>query len=92
MTGEVSEVPIIDCGQPHASEVFHSYMIPDTSLPDEAGIQAIVEEQCLPAFQTFVGLDYYDSVLDVNYLEPHGRLVGAGRRPRAAVPRLRPRG
>ena len=70
MTGEVSEVPIIDCAEPHASEVFHSFMITDASLPDDAGIQTIVQDQCLPAFQSFVGLDYYDSVLEVNYLSP----------------------
>ena len=70
LTGEVQEVTIIDCSQPHTVEVFHSYLIPDESLPDDAGIQAIVEEQCLPAFQDFVGLDYNSSVLLVNYLSP----------------------
>lgn len=70
LTGEVTEVPIIDCDEPHASEVFHSYMIPDTSLPDQAGIETIVQEQCLPAFESFIGLDYNSSVLEVNYLSP----------------------
>ena len=70
MTGEVTEVPIIDCNEPHASEVFHSFMMTDSELPDEAGIEAIVQDQCLPAFQSFVGLDYDDSVLEVNYLSP----------------------
>ena len=40
----MQEVTIIDCNQPHATEVFHSYMLTDASLPDEAGIQSIVEE------------------------------------------------
>lgn len=70
MTGEVTEVPIIDCNEPHASEVFHSFMMTDSELPDQTGIETIVQEQCLPAFQSFVGLDYYDSVLEVNYLSP----------------------
>ena len=70
MTGEVTDVPIIDCAEPHASEVFHSYMIPDPSLPDQAGIEAIVQEQCLPAFESFIGLAYDSSVLEVNYLSP----------------------
>jgi hypothetical protein len=70
LEGEVQEVTIIDCGQPHATEVFHSYLIPDGELPDDAGIQTIVEEQCLPAFESFVGLGYYDSVLEVTFLSP----------------------
>jgi Septum formation/Protein of unknown function (DUF2510) len=80
LEGEVQEVTIIDCSQPHASEVFHSYSIPDPSLPDDAAIQTIVEEQCLPAFQSFVGLDYYDSVLEVTFLSPTADSWDAGDR------------
>jgi hypothetical protein len=70
LEGEVSEVSVIDCGQPHTSEVYHSYMIPDATLPDDAGMQTILEDQCLPAFESFVGLAYPDSVLDISYLAP----------------------
>lgn len=80
MTGEVTEVPIIDCAQPHSAEVYHSYMITDSELPDQAGIETIVQEQCLPAFQSFVGLGYYDSVLEVNYLSPTSDSWDAGDR------------
>jgi Septum formation/Protein of unknown function (DUF2510) len=80
LEGEVQEVTIIDCNQPHATEVFHSYLIPDGSLPDEAGINTIVEEQCLPAFQSFVGLDYYDSELEVTFLSPTQESWDAGDR------------
>jgi hypothetical protein len=80
LEGEVQEVTIIDCGQPHATEVFHSYLIPDEALPDDTGIQTIVEEQCLPAFQSFVGLDYYDSVLEVTFLSPTAESWDAGDR------------
>lgn len=69
-TGEVSEVPVVPCSEPHASEVFHSYQITTDELPAEAEMQAIVEEQCLGTFETFVGLPYDQSALDINWLEP----------------------
>ncbi len=80
LEGEVQEVTIIDCNQPHATEVFHSYMLTDASLPDEAGIQAVVEEQCLPAFETFVGIDYYSSIYEVTFLSPTADSWDAGDR------------
>ena len=67
---EVSEVPVVPCTEPHASEVFHSYDIPASTLPAEAEMQAIVEEQCLGSFETFVGLPYEQSTLDITWLEP----------------------
>jgi len=78
--GEVQEVTIIDCNQPHATEVFHLYLIPDESLPDQTGIETIVQDQCLPAFESFVGLDYYSSVFEVTYLSPTPESWDAGDR------------
>lgn len=80
MTGEVSEVPIIDCDRPHDAEVFHSYTIDRSALPDQAELQQIVDEQCLPAFAAFVGLDYSSSKLQVNYLSPTTESWKAGDR------------
>ena len=70
LEGEVSEVSIIDCGQPHTSEVYHSFQMTDSSLPDQTGIETIVQDQCLPSFESFVGVDYPSSALDVSYLAP----------------------
>jgi hypothetical protein len=70
LEGEVSEVSTIDCSQSHSSEVYHSYLMTDASLPDQTGIETVVQDQCLPAFQAFVGLAYQDSVLEVSYLAP----------------------
>ncbi len=80
LEGEVQEVTIIDCGQPHATEVFHSYMLTESSLPDEAAIRTIVEEQCLPAFESFVGIDYYSSIYEVTFLSPTADSWDAGDR------------
>ena len=45
-------------------------LMTDASLPDQTGIETVVQDQCLPAFQAFVGLAYQDSVLEVSYLAP----------------------
>lgn len=67
-TGEVQDVPVVPCDQPHESEVFHSYQVPGDTFPGD--FESIVQEQCFPAFQAFVGLAYEQSALDITWLEP----------------------
>lgn len=68
--GEVQDVPVVPCDQPHASEVYLSYMIDTADLPDPATMESIVTEQCLGNFESFVGLPFEQSTLEVTYLEP----------------------
>jgi hypothetical protein len=69
--GEVSEVPKVECEAPHFSEVFHTYTIDADALPSAADMEGIVEDQCLPEFETFVGMPYTESALEVTWLERH---------------------
>jgi hypothetical protein len=69
-TGQVEEVPVTPCDQPHASEVYLSYMIETADLPDPTAMEAIVQDQCLGGFESFVGMAYEQSVLEVTWLEP----------------------
>ncbi len=69
-TGQVSEVPVVPCSEPHASELFHSYQIPAATLPAAAEMEAIVAEQCVGNFESFVGLAYEQSTLEVTWMEP----------------------
>jgi hypothetical protein len=78
--GEVESVTIVDCGQPHELEVFHRHDIEGESLPDATGIDTLVREQCLPAFEQFVGLDLDSSALDVHYFSPTSDSWDAGDR------------
>jgi len=68
--GEVSEVPKVDCEAPHFSEVFHIATIDADALPSAADMEGIVEDQCLTEFETFVGMPYVESALEVTWLEP----------------------
>ena len=62
---EVSEVPVVPCDQPHDLEVFHVFEMPAGEWPGDAAVQAATEAGCLPAFETFVGMPFQDSVLDL---------------------------
>jgi hypothetical protein len=67
---EVEEVPVVPCEEPHTSEIFYSHMIEADALPDETEMETIVEDACIGNFQSFVGIDYFDSELDITWLEP----------------------
>ncbi len=79
-TGEVTEVPVVPCEEPHASEVFYSYIIEGDELPDPTAMETIVNDQCLSNFESFVGLPYDQSALTVTWLEPTAGSWDAGDR------------
>jgi Septum formation len=68
--GEVSEVPKVDCEEPHFTEVFHTYTIDASGMPSAAEMEDIVQDQCLSEFESFVGMPYEESSLEVTWLEP----------------------
>jgi Septum formation len=68
--GEVSEVPKVDCEEPHFTEVFHTYTIDAGELPSGAEMEGIVQDQCVAEFESFVGMPYDQSALEITWLEP----------------------
>lgn len=68
---EVAAVQAIPCAEPHDNEVFHAFQYADADSPptQEAAYQRISEE-CLPAFNAFVGTPYEESDLDFFTFEP----------------------
>lgn len=69
-TGEITDLDVVPCDEPHTDEVFFDFELTGDSLPTDEEIQAQVEAQCVPAFTEFVGLDYYESTLDFWWLTP----------------------
>jgi Septum formation len=67
-TGEVAELPVVPCTQPHDSEVYHIYNVPGDDFPGD--FTQITQEQCGPAFQQFVGVPAEQSTLQATTLEP----------------------
>lgn len=69
-SGEMTEADVVPCSEPHADEVFFEFELPEGDLPSDEDIQAEVEAQCIPAFSEFVGMDFYDSTLDLWWITP----------------------
>lgn len=57
-SGEVREIPTVDCGEEHDAEVLLVYELPDGPLPEQDVIDGVVESQCMPQFRTYLGMDY----------------------------------
>ncbi|WP_017589227.1 septum formation family protein [Nocardiopsis ganjiahuensis] len=68
---EVSNIPLIDCAEPHDAEVFHVEDLPDGEFPGDASVGDSMEEICTgSAFEEFVGVNYMDSAIHVGGLQP----------------------
>ena len=70
LEGEITEIPTVDCSEEHDSQVFFLAEMTDDEFPGQEGVQAAAEEQCLPAFEDFVGATYEESSLDISYIGP----------------------
>ncbi|NLG54415.1 MAG: hypothetical protein GX542_02010 [Rhodococcus sp.] len=60
----------VPCSEPHTFEVYHEHVMTGRSYPGEDAAIDEAAEECSIAFDSFVGMDYQDSVLDLFYLYP----------------------
>ena len=69
----VMSLPVVDCAEPHEAEVYLVVELnPDRSrnYPGDTEVELETQNECGEAFESFVGLEYQDSVLEVFYLVP----------------------
>ncbi len=69
-TTEVQTITAVPCGDPHEAEAYHEVELEDGDFPGDDAIQTETANACGPAFDTFVGLAYEDSTLDIYQLFP----------------------
>ena len=67
---QISNVGGIPCGFPHDNEIYAITIMPNSAFPGEDAIQSTAQDYCLSQFESFVGLAYEESVLDISYLYP----------------------
>jgi hypothetical protein len=67
---EVQTVPTRPCAEAHDSEIFASTTLPDGDFPGDDAVAATADDYCYGQFQSFVGMAYEDSVLDLRYFMP----------------------
>lgn len=68
-TGEVSEVSIVPCDEPHDSEAFEAFDLADGEFPGQEAIESEAA-QCQELFEAFVGTPLNESSLLVNFYSP----------------------
>ena len=67
------ETRVVDCTEPHESEVYLQLVYPGAAgapYPGEDEIVSWSERECYNAFEGFVGLQYELSVLEIGTLQP----------------------
>ena len=67
---EMTEIPALDCEEPHQSEVYAEVFIDDASFPGSDAVTAFAIERCEAEFEQFVGLPYAESTLSFHYYYP----------------------
>lgn len=68
--GEVGDVPIVDCAEPHDNEVFATFDLTDDSFPGDEAVRASADEGCEARFEDYVQRDYASSRFVVSHLVP----------------------
>ncbi|WP_230660642.1 septum formation family protein [Psychrobacter sp. I-STPA10] len=67
---EISEVPIRDCDKPHDYEVFHLFNLTGDNIPTDEDFETQVMENCDPAFESYVGKSFEESMYNMSTLSP----------------------
>ena len=66
----IDNVTAKPCGEAHEYEVFFIGSMPDGSYPTDDQFSTYVQDNCVPAFGTYVGQTYDNSDLDISWLNP----------------------
>lgn len=69
----IFNVDLVDCAQPHESELIASFEYTGDSTgtyPGDSELAGYAEDECLERFTAYVGVTYYASSLELTYLHP----------------------
>ncbi len=71
--GEVGEVPVVDCDQPHDNEVFATFDLEAEAFPGDERVLELAFDGCLDRFEEYVGSDPEASRYALTHLVPTER-------------------
>ena len=57
-SGEMLEVPLVDCEAEHSAEAYHSERLPGDDYPGTEAVKRKAVEVCIDRFESFAGIDY----------------------------------
>lgn len=78
--GVVAEVPVVPCDDPHDNEVFHQFDMNGSVYPGQDAALEGSLGPCLAQFLPFVGIDYFESELEIFPITPTEASWAAGDR------------
>ena len=61
---------IVDCSGEHQEEVIALPVMADGDFPGDQAVEEEAQDECLAAFEPYVGAAYEDSVYDITYFTP----------------------
>jgi len=64
------DVPTVPCSQPHDNEVYFEFRMTDAVYPGQQAALEASDERCLDEFEGFVGIDYFESDLEIFSIVP----------------------
>ena len=67
---EVTTIPLVTCDKQHDTEVVSSILVEDGDYPGDDAIRVRADEECIAAFEDYVGFTYADSLYDYGYYLP----------------------
>ena len=67
---EVSDVPEVDCAEPHDNEVIGLHQLADGDFPGEEIVAIDADTACVATFEDYLGIDYLESIYDFGWLVP----------------------
>jgi hypothetical protein len=81
VSDEVTSVPLVECSEPHDSEVFARSDSTSASFPGDAALSDELTTFCTgDAFTDFVGIPYFDSIYETSGYFPTEGSWGDGDR------------
>ena len=66
----IENLPGVPCSDPHDNEVFAVFDLDLEAFPEDDEMSQIAFDACVERFESFVGMDYQSSSLDVMTLYP----------------------
>jgi hypothetical protein len=68
--GEVDSLPGVPCSQPHDNETYAVFDVSESTYPEGDAMAELANNSCLERFESFAGIDYPSSTLEVMTLYP----------------------
>ena len=77
---QVTDVPEIECAEPHDNEVIGLRQLSGSSYPGDQAVTELADNLCVSAFEEYVGISYIQSSYEFGWLVPTEGSWGAGDR------------